>query len=1356
MAYINKIQIDNRNEYLIEPTLYTITEGTSSAYIADIPDFELVLGVSIKIRAHVNNAEKATLNINNLGAKNIIYNSGRIAADSLKEDNLYTLVYDGTEWQLIGDAYTAIKLYDTPNNTSTFLRGDNTWSSTITDTLKISTYDNILTLGAIDSSAAHIYNSSDIPFLFNNEVSTITGGLGSSTYPWADLHLSGDIYYKGTKAEWSMIRFINNTVDQYGNGIVIGGGGQTIIGGGESASTLTGQTITNGEKLMWIANDGDIELFPGQQNGFNNAYKTVINTQGILIGIDGNTTKQSNLIVQSGAGRIALFSRAALDGERGLQVYAHGTGSTYPLISVDTNNISYLQGNSIGIRNTDPTTGHGISLYNGTANGVPTYGMFFGGTSTFGTFGDVTSNWATYFTTSRNNDRGWIFKSNGAEKNSNNNYASISGRGHFTASLTECMWIDGQRSTNAAYNIANYDSLTGYNPWMRATNTYSSGTTDAKVGRWFTFGTQGSSFCWAGSVTSRTANGVDNIMRYDISNGILTVSQVNGNASTASKLTDITSADAASATNTWRRVWFSYDNNTMGRPSYSDKIAYQTSTGALKVGRIHCWPSEGTNNFSEGLRIHTASNNWGAITLCGAENTGDIGTSENTWGIFNNNGILYINKNGSNAATKSRAWATSNGWTFGNSSTNDYALNCASFICDTWVRTTGNTGWYNETHSGGWYMTDTKWIRSYNNKPVLIDIGSNNRYGIKAHSLALGLSGAEYASLMLKGGSTMYGFAVNKNGYWYMGKRTSGSFENTTGDSYIYYGSDAGIFPSSNNTASLGADDHYWKECKATNFYGTFNGTASAVLRATFGDASNGEHDANNIVSNGLYYYNANGPSTSNQFLNTNGAIYCQAQNTSQVGQIAQDYRTGGLAVRGKNSGTWTNWLGIPMLKIDTYPTLLNSDGKNTWIKIGTANDSYGLLPSQGGTTGNGHNYLGTSNYYWKAAYIDTVYGKLTGNASSATTLQNARLLWGNSFNGSANVDGTISLGDEAKVDARTNRKKTNGGGWAFTPLRVLDNTNLDFAHIGVLGNANNLTYIYIGANNYDGNNLRITSNGEVRIPVTTAASNKTTGALVVGGGAGFGGEIYANKFNGPLSASRESVGKFIEFFQNTITCGYLELEVLGAVTQSAPNVEGWTSLRLGNDKKLNVKDNASGKVYLSNSNGVWIEIKGMYGTLAGSAKNYININNWLNATGVTGAVWNDYAEFRKTNKEVKAGQAVIDNDDGSLSITNKRLMPGAQIVSDTFGFSIGETEEAKTPLAVSGRVLVYTYRPREEYHAGMAVCSAPNGTIDIMTREEIQQYPDAIIGIVSEIPEYEEWGTGKVKVNGRIWIKIK
>jgi len=86
----------------------------------------------------------------------------------------------------------------------------------------------------------------------------------------------------------------------------------------------------------------------------------------------------------------------------------------------------------------------------------------------------------------------------------------------------------------------------------------------------------------------------------------------------------------------------------------------------------------------------------------------------------------------------------------------------------------------------------------------------------------------------------------------------------------------------------------------------------------------------------------------------------------------------------------------------------------------------------------------------------------------------------------------------------------------------------------------------------------------------------------------------------------------------------------------------------------------------------------------------------------------------------------------------------------------MGETEQAKTPIAVAGRVLVYPYRDRNEYHAGMTVCSAPNGTVDFMTRDEIRDYPDCIVGIVSEIPNYEEWGTNNVKVDGRIWVRVR
>lgn len=165
--------------------------------------------------------------------------------------------------------------------------------------------------------------------------------------------------------------------------------------------------------------------------------------------------------------------------------------------------------------------------------------------------------------------------------------------------------------------------------------------------------------------------------------------------------------------------------------------------------------------------------------------------------------------------------------------------------------------------------------------------------------------------------------------------------------------------------------------------------------------------------------------------------------------------------------------------------------------------------------------------------------------------------------------------------------------------------------------------------------------------------------------------------------------------------------------------------------------------------------------------------NNWYTPTGgnhpfrinlttgysyfskVYGAVWNDYAEYRSTSK-VKPGQCVIETGLGNLIQSTKRLQPGANIVSDTFGFAIGETEQTKTPIAVSGRVLAYPYEDRNSYQAGDPVCSGPNGTISKMTREEVREYPDRIIGTVSEIPDYEVWGTGNVKVNNRIWIKVK
>ena len=53
-------------------------------------------------------------------------------------------------------------------------------------------------------------------------------------------------------------------------------------------------------------------------------------------------------------------------------------------------------------------------------------------------------------------------------------------------------------------------------------------------------------------------------------------------------------------------------------------------------------------------------------------------------------------------------------------------------------------------------------------------------------------------------------------------------------------------------------------------------------------------------------------------------------------------------------------------------------------------------------------------------------------------------------------------------------------------------------------------------------------------------------------------------------------------------------------------------------------------------------------------------------------------------------------------------------------------------------------------------MASSTASVIQVKRREEIREWTDRIVSIVSEILEYEEWGTGKVKVNGRIRIKVK
>lgn len=159
--------------------------------------------------------------------------------------------------------------------------------------------------------------------------------------------------------------------------------------------------------------------------------------------------------------------------------------------------------------------------------------------------------------------------------------------------------------------------------------------------------------------------------------------------------------------------------------------------------------------------------------------------------------------------------------------------------------------------------------------------------------------------------------------------------------------------------------------------------------------------------------------------------------------------------------------------------------------------------------------------------------------------------------------------------------------------------------------------------------------------------------------------------------------------------------------------------------------------------------------------KNYIGTNGHYYSVAVHSAVWNDYAECRMADI-IEPGYCITESSNKYMIKTTQRLQPGCKVISDTYGNLMGETPEAKTPVAVAGRVLVYPYKDKTEYKLGDAVCSAPGGTVDVMTREEIMMYPERIVGTVSEIPDYELWHGGRqdgendIQVKGRIWIYVK
>lgn len=103
MAYVYAVELENNESYRIQPLLYVTPTLTNNTYNASLSDFEITTGVSIYIEIGNTNLNSPLLNINNSGAKSIIYDGAPLAANTLQPGRIYNLVYNGVAWNITGE-----------------------------------------------------------------------------------------------------------------------------------------------------------------------------------------------------------------------------------------------------------------------------------------------------------------------------------------------------------------------------------------------------------------------------------------------------------------------------------------------------------------------------------------------------------------------------------------------------------------------------------------------------------------------------------------------------------------------------------------------------------------------------------------------------------------------------------------------------------------------------------------------------------------------------------------------------------------------------------------------------------------------------------------------------------------------------------------------------------------------------------------------------------------------------------------------------------------------------------------------------------------------------------------------------
>lgn len=568
---------------------------------------------------------------------------------------------------------------------------------------------------------------------------------------------------------------------------------------------------------------------------------------------------------------------------------------------------------------------------------------------------------------------------------------------------------------------------------------------------------------------------------------------------------------------------------------------------------------------------------------------------------------------------------------------------------------------------------------------------------------------------------------------------------------------------------------------KATTFKGALSGNATSATKA-------------NLTTSkyGIAYYSATdgtfanlAPGTAGQFLRTGGTAavpYWGSIAATDVPNISTDKLTSGTlpVARGGTAATsFTQW-GVVYASTSSALTNTAAGTSGYWLKANgsaaptwesQANMTAGLASALTNIgSGDAASSTTTQRYVW-FSYDNNTTGRPA--YSSALTFQTSTgTLTATKFSGNGASITNLNMGNAASGTLAIARGGTGATSFTVGSL-VYASAATTLASVGVGSSGQVLTSdgnapTWVNQNTiYAGSASQLTTTRTINGTSFNGTANITTAFW----GAARSITIKdADKTNAGTATTVNGSTNYELLLPSTIKATLTgNASTATALTSNAGTsavpiyFSGGKPVACGSSLNVSITGNAATATNATNATHIYSGVSTskayVLGTLTASSANHATVYNasvYTEGSVLYGAAWNDYAEYRETSEKIEAGRVVIENGDDTMSLSTERMQPGAEIVSDTFGFAIGKTDKAKTPIAVTGRVLAYPFEDIEKFKPGQPVCSGPNGTVSIMSNEEARNYPWLIIGTVSGIPKEKEWGALKISTENRIWIRIK